>query len=76
LYWSISLCPHFTAEFPFPFFFFCDVQNISHLASMNYDVTTKHGVNVDLVPNTKMNHLAVLSTGLLRMVRGSASDGL
>lgn len=48
------------------------MQNISHLASMNYDVTMKHGVDVDLVSNTKMNHLVVLSTGLMRMVRGSS----
>jgi hypothetical protein len=30
---------------------------------MNYDMTTKHGVNANLIPNTKMNHLTVLSTG-------------
>jgi hypothetical protein len=61
---SVFFCPPLTVEFFFPsFFFFCDVHNISHLDSMNYDMTTKHGVNANLIPNTKMNHLTVLSTG-------------
>jgi len=44
-YWILSLM----TEFPFPSF--CDLQNISQLASMNYDLITKH--NEDPLQSSK-----------------------